>query len=192
MKPEKRDKSIDEGLSRRKFLAFGAVSALSAILPSNLFAALKNSNSSERALNFYNIHTDERLKTVYWHNDRYLPEALAEINHLLRDYRTDEVMEINTKLLDLLYAINRNMQTSQPFHVMSGYRSPATNAMLVKEGRGVGQKSLHMYGMATDISVPYRSLSSLRNVAKYLKAGGVGYYPESDFVHVDIGRVRYW
>lgn len=183
---------INRSMNRRSFLALGAVTAISTLLPSYAFTSTEELNTPERSLYFYNIHTDERLKTVYWQDGEYMPEALEEINFLMRDYRNDEIKEIDTKLLDLLYDINKKMKTRQPFHITSGYRSPETNAMLHKKSKKVGVNSLHIYGMAVDIKMPGRSIESLRNVATNLKVGGVGYYPRSNFVHVDIGKVRYW
>lgn len=192
MKSESLFNRINKVISRRSFLALGAATAISTFLPSYSFSSTEEFNAPERSLYFYNIHTDERVKTVYWQDGEYIPSALDEINYLMRDYRTGGIKEIDTKLLDLLYSINKKMKTRQPFHVTSGYRSPETNAMLKKKSKGVGTNSLHIYGMAADIKMPGRSIESLRNVATNLKVGGVGYYPRSNFVHVDIGRVRYW
>lgn len=192
MKDDRLPDSIDNAVSRRRFLALGAAAAASALLPSYSMASVEDFLASERSLYLYHLHTGETLKTVYWQDNRYLPDALAEIDHIMRDYRTGELKEIDTKLLDLLYAINRKMATRQPFHITSGYRSPKTNAMLKRRGKGVGLNSLHIYGLAADITVPRRSLESLRYVATKLRAGGVGYYPRSNFVHVDVGKVRYW
>jgi uncharacterized protein YcbK (DUF882 family) len=111
---------------------------------------------------------------------------------VLRDHRTDEVAEMDPRLLDLLFNLQGKLGASTPFHVISGYRSPRSNAMLVAKGGGVAKKSLHMQGKAIDIRLPGRELADLRKAALGLKAGGVGYYPKSDFVHVDVGRVRHW
>ncbi|MBI4826258.1 MAG: YcbK family protein [Nitrospirae bacterium] len=192
MKPDKSCDKTNNGLSRRSFLALGAATVATTLFPSYVTASLEEMKVPERSLYFYNIHTDEKLKTVYWQDNAYIPDSLAEINFILRDYRTGGIKDIDTKLLDLLYVINKKMKARQPFHVMSGYRSPETNAMLRKTSRGVGSNSFHIYGMAVDIKVPGRSIESLRNIATKLKAGGVGYYPRSNFVHVDIGSVRYW
>jgi uncharacterized protein YcbK (DUF882 family) len=140
----------------------------------------------------YETHTKESVATVYWVDGTYLPEALTDINRVLRDFRTDEVKPIDTGLLDLVCAIRVRLKAQDPFHVISGYRSPKTNAMLRKNNRGVARKSLHQYGKAVDIRLPGCSLSLLRRVATELRAGGVGYYPRSNFIHVDVGQVRYW
>lgn len=148
--------------------------------------------SRERWLGFYNLHTGEYLTSTYWVEGRYLPGALSEINFILRDFRTGEIKEIDVKLLDLLHALQAGMDSGEAFDVISGYRSPATNEMLYSQGAGVAKNSLHLQGKAVDISLPGRSLSSLRQAAIALKGGGVGYYPDSGFVHVDVGRVRTW
>ena len=114
------------------------------------------------------------------------------INHILRDHRTGEVGAIATDLLDLLHRLRLRVQTAQPFHIISGYRSAETNAVLHRRSRGVASQSLHMVGKAIDIRVPGVRTGALKTLAVELAAGGVGYYPQSDFVHVDIGRVRSW
>lgn len=144
-----------------------------------------------RALHFDNVHTGERLEAVYWRGG-YDEAALTAINHLLRDYRNDEVRAIDTRLLDLLHRLGQRVQTRSPFRVISGYRSPATNAMLHAQSNGVASRSLHMQGMAIDIVLEDVALADLRQAALDLQGGGVGYYPASDFVHVDVGRVRRW
>jgi uncharacterized protein YcbK (DUF882 family) len=122
----------------------------------------------------------------------YVPESLAEINHVLRDYRTDQVAAIDTRLLDLLDRVQAKLGTSQPFQVISGYRSPATNHMLSERSSGVAKHSLHMEGKAIDIRIPGIHLADLRRTGLALRSGGVGYYPASNFVHLDVGRVRTW
>jgi uncharacterized protein YcbK (DUF882 family) len=146
----------------------------------------------ERSLAFYNTHTGESLKTVYWFDGNYLPEAAEEINVILRDHRTGEIKSIAPRLLDLLFTLRGELEAKEPFHIISGYRSAATNALLRTISDGIATNSLHLDGKAADIRVPGLALSALRRAAVGLKAGGVGYYPRSDFVHVDIGRVRYW
>jgi len=146
----------------------------------------------ERSLAFYNTHTGEHLQAVYWAEGEYLPQGLADINHILRDHRNNEIKDMSPALLDLLYRINNAIDARQPFHIISGYRSPATNAMLAARSGGVAKHSMHLDGKATDIRVPGRELIHVRRAALMLQGGGVGYYPGSDFVHVDVGRVRQW
>lgn len=178
-------------ISRRRMLTLGAAAAAVAALPAPALARLNGRH--ERTLDFYNMHTGERLSTVYWAQGEYVPDALSEIDYILRDFRTGDVKKIDPSLLDLLSALRRSMGTSREFDVISGYRSPRTNAMLRRTGGGgVAKHSLHMRGMAIDIRLPGRSLSELRKAAVALKRGGVGYYPDPGFVHVDTGRVRYW
>lgn len=176
-------------LARRHFLLGAGASLLSAPLTPAL-AGL----GEVRSLAFNNLHTGEKLSLDYWAQGRYIPDALSEVNRLLRDFRTGDVHMIAPQLLDLLAVIRGKLDTAQPFSVISGYRSPVTNAKLRGENEhsGVASQSLHMQGMAIDIRVPGRPLSGLRDIALNLKSGGVGYYPQSDFVHVDVGRVRRW
>lgn len=148
---------------------------------------------NERELAFHNTHTGERLRIAYWEDGRYVPGALREINHLMRDHRRNESHRIDTKLLDQLFILRKKLGTSKPFHIISGYRSPKTNALLRSQGRrGVAKRSLHMSGRAIDIRMPGRSLSKVRLAALSMHAGGVGYYPGANFVHLDTGRVRRW
>ncbi len=146
----------------------------------------------ERNLAFYNTHTGESSQITYWEGGTYIPDALAELNHLLRDHRTNQVTQIDHRLFDLLHALKNRLDANQPFHIISGYRSPATNASLSSRSGGVAKKSLHMQGKAIDIRLPKCALPNLRRAAVSLRGGGVGYYPGSNFVHVDVGRVRYW
>jgi uncharacterized protein YcbK (DUF882 family) len=184
-------------LTRRSFLGIGAAAAAAALAPTDASAATRTGSNARavRTLSFFNIHTGERLTSTYCCDGRYEPSALAEINRILRDFRTDEIKAIDPKLLDLLHELAGTLETDSPYHVISGYRSPHTNQMLrVKGGAstGVASKSLHMVGRAIDIRVPGVKLDQLRAAARSLKLGGVGYYPSSNFVHVDTGRVRYW
>jgi uncharacterized protein YcbK (DUF882 family) len=148
--------------------------------------------SGVRRLSFYSLNTEERLSTVFWQDGRLVPAALAEIDHHLRDFRTGDVRPIDPDLLDLLYRLSSLMEYEEPIHVISGYRSPKTNAMLDKRSKGVAKNSYHVHGMAIDIRLPKRGLGELRRAALDLARGGVGYYPGSNFVHVDTGPVRTW
>jgi uncharacterized protein YcbK (DUF882 family) len=178
--------------SRRSFLTFGAVSLFAY---SRTLSATENgllTRVPERSLSFLNLHTSETLKTVYWADGNYIPESLSQVNRLMRDHRSGEVCEIDCRLLDLLCELRMHMETTNHFEVISGYRSPATNSALRAHSTGVAENSLHTRGMAADIRLPKLSLASLRRAAMGMKAGGVGYYPASQFVHVDVGRVRFW
>lgn len=145
-----------------------------------------------RQLKFYNLHTGESLSAAYWEAGRYLADGLAEIDYVLRDFRTDEVRGIDPQLLDLVHQLRLVMEYDQPVHVISGYRCPETNAMLARRSKGVAKNSYHIKGMAIDLRLPGRDLKELRSAALALAGGGVGYYPKSDFVHVDTGPVRTW
>lgn len=184
-----------ENLSRRQFVALGALAASAFLIPRRLEAAASAMVGGEKHLSFFHTHTNESLQTAYCCDGRYQPAALAEVNHFLRDFRVDEEHPIDPRLLDLLFALGGELQTRDPYHVISGYRSPKTNAMLRARGgqrTDVALHSLHMEGKAIDIRVPDVPLDELRKAAAFLKLGGVGYYPKSNFVHVDVGRVRYW
>jgi uncharacterized protein YcbK (DUF882 family) len=178
--------------SRRQFLKLGILVAAAGLTPFPAYAVLREAAVKERSLAFYNTHTGESIKTVYWAEGGYIPQALADINHILRDHRNNEIKNMSPVLLDLLYGINSMIEARQPFHIISGYRSPATNAKLAASSGGVAKHSMHLDGKATDIRVPGRELIQVRRAASMLHGGGVGYYPGSDFVHVDVGRVRQW
>lgn len=145
-----------------------------------------------RQMTFTNVHTGERFRGEYWYQGRYIPEAFSEIKKVLRDHRTNAKYPIDPRLIDILFVLQKRMRNPAPFEIFSGYRSPHTNAMLRKASHGVARGSLHMQGQAADINQPGTSLSSLKKSATSLRAGGVGYYPASDFVHIDTGRVRTW
>lgn len=179
-------------ISRRKFLGIATWTLAVGLLPRQASNAATSGTPSEKALAFYNTHTGERLRTVYWAQGNYIGESLGDINRILRDHLANETREIEPKLLDLLYAVSGQLGSREPFHVISGYRSASTNAFLRAHSSGVAENSLHTVGKAIDIRLPGRDLRSLRKVALELKGGGVGFYPKSDFVHVDVGRVRNW
>jgi uncharacterized protein YcbK (DUF882 family) len=178
-------------LNRRSFLKVGT---LALIASRKAFAAESGffADVPERALSFQNLHTGETLKTVYWAQGAYIPESLAAVNKLMRDHRSGEVFEMDRRLLDLLCELRMRMESTEHFELISGFRSPATNAALRNAGHGVAKNSLHTQGLAADIRIPRVKLASLREMAVSMKAGGVGYYPASQFVHVDVGRVRTW
>ena len=179
-------------IDRRGFLKIGGIAALGLAAAPILQAELPHFGNGERRISFYNTHTCEELETCYWKASRYCPDTLAEIDNILRDHRTGKIKRMDNKLLDLLFLLSRKIKTEAPFHIISGYRSPKTNQMLRRGNTGIARNSLHLHGKAIDIRLPGVPLSSLRTAAQELKAGGVGYYPKSVFVHVDTGRVRSW
>ena len=148
--------------------------------------------AAPRALRLDNLHTGEKLVVEYFHGQGYDPAALAAINHVLRDFRSGEVGEVAPELLDLLHGLVTLTGSTSALQVISGYRSPATNATLARHSSGVATGSLHMRGQAIDIRLADVALPDLRKAALGMRAGGVGYYPASNFVHVDCGRVRAW
>jgi len=185
--------TCDKALSRRGFLLAGCAAAALVLNPFPGWAAVRDLLNPVRKLTFFNTHTNEHLGVQYCIKGKYDRKALKAINYILRDHRTGETIDIDRSLLDLLFAITVKMRSpSATFEVISGYRSPATNAMLRKNSPGVASKSLHLVGQAIDVRLSGRSTRRLREAAVKLKAGGVGFYPKSDFVHVDVGRVRYW
>jgi uncharacterized protein YcbK (DUF882 family) len=178
-------------LSRRGFLATGLGAAATSLLWADpLEAAVRK--MPERSLHLYNTHTGEWLKTVYWADGRYQSKSIAQASRFLRDHRSGAVHPIDPKLLDLMTAVHRRFGTKGALHIISGYRSPQSNAMLVSTGDGVAHHSLHMQGRAVDIRIPGYGVRTVGRAAAKMKAGGVGMYPASDFVHIDTGRVRYW
>ena len=173
--------------SRRRFVtALGATALTSAPVWAHAGA------DAPRALRFDNLHTNEKLSVEYFAAGRYLPDALAAVNHVLRDFRTNDVGNIDPALLDLLHRLAATVGSQLAFHVISGYRSPATNETLRQRSDGVASGSLHLRGQAIDIRLADVPLATLRDAALSMRAGGVGYYAASGFVHVDTGRVRSW
>jgi uncharacterized protein YcbK (DUF882 family) len=179
------------GISRRSFLARVGVAAAGAMLvPSTTVFA--KSLTTERQLTLFNQHTDEALSIVCCPQRQYDQRVLARFNNLLRDHRTDQVYPMDPALLDLLYAVTVLTRSRGEFTVLSGYRTPETNDLLRKSGHGAAEHSLHMQGKAIDLRMADVDTRSTREAALALQQGGVGYYPSSDFVHIDTGTVRSW
>jgi len=174
--------------SRRQFLAAGiAALPLLGIHPRRLLAL-----AATRSLSFYNTHTGERLVVEYFVGGDYVPDALREVNWFLRDFRTGGVRAIDPGVLDILTKVHEMTGAGRPFDVISGYRSPETNAMLRRRSKEVASGSLHQVGKAIDVRLPGVPLTRVRDAGLALGLGGVGYYRRSDFVHLDTGRVRRW
>jgi uncharacterized protein YcbK (DUF882 family) len=186
---EERQGSPEWRLSRRKMIGLSVGATVSGLLPPGIATA---ASAKHRAIAFHNLHTGESLSVVYWADGDYLAGPLSEINQVLRDFRTGEATAMDARLVDLLFLVRRAMRTQAPFEVISGYRSPRTNAALARKSSGVAKRSLHTLGMAADVRLPGRDLAELRRVGRTLRLGGVGYYPKSAFVHLDVGRVRFW
>lgn len=175
---------------RRSLLTFAAAAGFAAFAAPAWATALGTTGPRRAVL--HNLHTGDRFDEVYYENGRYLVDALAEASRVMRDWRTGETHEIDPALYDALHAIAGKLETRAPFGIISGYRSPTTNAMLNARSSGVAKKSQHMLGKAIDVRLSGVELSNLHKAALAVGAGGVGYYPSSDFVHVDTGRVRQW
>jgi uncharacterized protein YcbK (DUF882 family) len=184
------EQALPRRLGRRRF---ASTLALPLALSSFGFGGTPAAAAArDRSVELYHCHTGETLRTVYLADGRYQPEALRAATHHLRDWRDNTELGVDPELLDLLWSLRRKLEVSRPLQVFCGYRSPETNAMLRRTRRGVAAHSLHMRAMAIDLRVEGRSLSNVRRAAMALKAGGVGYYPRSGFVHVDTGDIRYW
>ena len=145
-----------------------------------------------KMLSFEHTHTGDKLKLTYFERGSYIKDALQEINYLLRDYHTDDIHPIDTALLDQLFDLKQTLGVNKPFHIVSGYRSPFTNAQLRKHSHGVAEHSFHMQGRAIDIRVEGVQTKTIRNAALAMARGGVGYYPHNNFVHLDTGEFRTW
>ncbi|MCI5050044.1 MAG: DUF882 domain-containing protein [Rickettsiales bacterium] len=184
-------------LSRRQFLQGSAAAATSLVIAPSAMATYQitpyafSEASKKKTLSFYHTHTGESLETVFY-DGGLVRDGLVKANRILRDHRSGDVIEMDSELLFTLHDIKEQLGTDEPFHIISGYRSPKTNAMLRSKGKGVAKKSFHMRGMAIDIRVPGIKTSGIRDLAKEMQRGGVGYYSSSDFVHLDTGPARFW
>lgn len=179
-------------VSRRGLLgAFAATAVIAAPTYSSAFGLLKGAGDIRR-IKMYSGRTGETIDTIYWIEGEYIPEVLKEINHFMRDWRSDETIKIDPRNMDILAAAHRLMDVNEPYMLLSGYRSPATNAMLRSHSRGVAKHSLHMKGQAADLRLQSRSVSQMAKAASACASGGVGRYSRSNFVHMDCGPVRSW
>jgi uncharacterized protein YcbK (DUF882 family) len=174
-------------LTRRRVLGVAAtVAAVAFLRPATAVSF------APRAVSLYNIHTGEWVRTVYWADGHYIREAVRDINWVLRDHHSDEVRPMNAGILDVLGMLRERLDCHDPFLVVCGYRSVTTNRKMRLRHSGVASNSYHIKGMAIDLRCERRDLSQVRGAAMSLRGGGVGYYPRSDFVHVDCGPVRSW
>ena len=181
------------GLNRRHFIKLGLLTTIATTFsPVKVVEAIVQGLPLTRGLSLFNTHTGETLAVRYCRQGDYCPDALNEINHIMRDHRTGDIRAIKPRLLDILYGLAKRIDPSKPYHIISGYRSPATNAVLRKNSTGVARRSFHTLGMAIDIRIPGFGIKKLHAEALQFGAGGVGYYPESDFIHLDCGPVRHW
>ncbi len=175
---------------RRKLLVLGGVALGAALLPGQALASL--STSRPRILTLNNLHTGESLKTEFFNGKSYNKEELARLNHFFRDFRENLVKGIDPHLFDQLYRLQMMLGTRKPVQLISGYRSPATNNALRASSKGVAKNSYHTRGQAMDFHIEGIALSNVRKAALAMRSGGVGYYPRSNFVHIDTGPVRHW
>ncbi len=180
------------GLSRRTLLA-GLATAGIAAAPTyaNAFGFLRGAGDIRR-LKMYNGRTGESLNTIYWIDGKYIGDALSEISHFMRDWRNNQVKTIDARALDIMSASHNLLDTTEPYMLISGYRSPETNAMLRRRSSGVAKNSRHLRGQAADLRLQSRSVAQMFRAAAACKAGGVGRYTSSNFVHMDCGPVRSW
>lgn len=180
------------GFTRRSLLGvFAATMVVAAPTYSNAFALLKGAGDIRR-IRMTSGRTGESIDTIYWIEGEYIPEVLKEINFFMRDWRSGDSMKIDPRNLDIMAASHRLLDVNEPYMLLSGYRSPKTNAMLRSKSRGVAKNSLHMKGQAADLRLKSRSVGQMAKAAAACASGGVGRYSRSNFVHVDSGPVRTW
>ena len=180
------------GMTRRALLGAFAASAVVAAPTYSNAAGFLRGGGDVRQIAMYSGRTGESLRTIYWIEGKYIKEAMKEINHFMRDWRTNTAVTIDTRTIDIMAASHSLMDAGEPYMMLSGYRSPQTNAMLRRRSRGVARNSLHMKGQAADLRLKTRSVSQMFRAAKACGAGGVGKYSGSNFVHMDCGAVRSW
>jgi len=176
--------------NRRKLLALGGAALGIALLPQRALASL--STARPRILTLSNLNTGESLKTEFFNGKSYDRDELARLNHFFRDYRANKVKKIDPRLFDQLFRLQAMLDTHKPVQLISGYRSLTTNNSLRSHSKGVAKHSYHTLGQAMDFHIEGIALSNVRKAALSLRAGGVGYYPSSNFVHIDTGPVRKW
>lgn len=185
------DKTVN-GISRRGLLgAFAATTLIAAPTYSHAFGFLRGAGDIRR-IRMYSGRTGESIDTIYWIEGEYIREAMKEINHFMRDWRTGSSKKIDGRTIDIMAASHRLMDVSEPYMMLSGYRSPKTNAMLRSRSGGVAKRSLHMVGQAADLRLKSRSVRQMARAAEACASGGVGRYSRSNFVHMDCGPIRTW
>lgn len=184
--------SSTSGLTRRALLgAFAATAVVAAPTYSNAAGFLRGGGDIRR-IRMYSGRTGERIDMIYWVDGKYIKDAVKEINHFMRDWRTDQVKDMDLRTVDIMAASHNLLDVNEPYMLLSGYRSPQTNAMLRSRSRRVAKNSLHMKGQAADLRLSSRSVSQMAKAAISCRAGGVGKYSRSNFVHMDCGQVRSW
>ena len=185
-------KTAQTGVTRRGLLGvFAATALVAAPSYSNAFGLLRGAGDIRR-IRMYSGRTGESMDTIYWIEGKYIKEVLKEINHFMRDWRTDDTMSMDPRTVDIMAASHRLLDVSEPYMLLSGYRSPRTNAMLRSKSGGVAKNSLHLKGQAADLRLKSRSVGQMARAAEACASGGVGRYSGSNFVHMDCGPVRHW
>ena len=179
-------------ISRRSILGVFAATAIAAAPTFSNAAGLLRGAGDIRRIRMYSGRTGESMDTIYWIEGDYIKEALKEVNYFMRDWRTDQTISIDVRTLDIMAASHSLLDSNEPYMMLSGYRSAATNAMLRSRSRNVAKNSLHMKGQAGDLRLKSRSVSQMAQAAKSVSAGGVGKYSRSNFVHMDCGPIRTW
>ncbi|WP_299559081.1 DUF882 domain-containing protein [uncultured Sulfitobacter sp.] len=180
------------GMTRRALLgAFAATAVTAAPTFANAAGFLRGAGDIRR-LKMYSGRTGERIDMIYWIEGKYIPDAVTEINYFMRDWRTDDAFKMDLRNFDIMAAAHNLLNVNEPYMLLSGYRSPKTNAMLRSRSRGVAKNSLHMRGQAADLRLGSRSVSQIAKAASVCRGGGVGRYSGSNFVHMDCGTVRSW
>ncbi|MEX0348625.1 MAG: YcbK family protein [Paracoccaceae bacterium] len=180
------------GLTRRALLGAFAASAVAAAPTYSQAAGFLRGGGDIRRIRMYSGRTGERIDMIYWIDGDYIKDAVKEVNHFMRDWRSNQVKSIDLRTIDIMAAAHNLMDVSEPYMLLSGYRSPQTNAMLRSRSRGVAKNSLHMKGQAADLRLSSRSVGQIARAAQACRAGGVGRYSRSNFVHMDCGEVRSW
>lgn len=180
------------GMSRRALLSAFAATAIAAAPTYSNAAGFLRGGGDIRRIKMYSGRTGERIDMIYWIEGQYIKDAVREVNHFMRDWRTDDVKSIDLRTVDIMAAAHNILDADEPYMLLSGYRSPKTNAMLRARGRGVAKNSLHIKGQAADLRLTTRSVSQIARAAQACRGGGVGRYSGSNFVHMDCGVVRTW
>ncbi|MEM6939178.1 MAG: DUF882 domain-containing protein [Pseudomonadota bacterium] len=180
------------GFTRRAVVSAFAATAVAAAPTYTKAAGFLRGGGDIRRLKMYSGRTGERIDMIYWIEGKYIRDAVKEVNYFMRDWRTDGVKQIDLRTVDIMAAAHNLLDATEPYLLLSGYRSPQTNAMLRSRSRGVANNSLHMRGQAADLRLTSRSVSQVARAAIACRGGGVGRYSGSNFVHMDCGEVRSW
>ncbi|MFK7875218.1 MAG: YcbK family protein [Paracoccaceae bacterium] len=183
---------LTTGVTRRALLGAFAATTIAAAPTFSKAAGFLRGSGDIRRLQMYSGRTGEKIDMIYWVEGHYIKDAVREVNHFMRDWRTNDVKNMDLRTVDIMAAAHNLMDANEPYMLLSGYRSPKTNAMLRSRSRGVAKNSLHMKGQAADLRISGRSVAQMARAAAACRGGGVGKYSGSNFVHMDCGPVRTW